>query len=174
MPIAMALSQFISSIGFAGSSPLAHSVALSTPPPSQSIAANADEGFNTRNSHIVMPVDAMLSQLISSAGAIGLVGIYPGSGVTMPVMGSTTPPPGPKHSVKLSTPPPSQSSVPSALVGFEAKYVHKSNPDAMKFSQLSSIGSSGLPPAAHSAALSPPPLSQSKAPRAGSAVTKSQ
>ena len=113
-----------------------HSVKLSTPPSSQSKLPNKLAGFAAKYAHIVIPVAAMLSQLISSAGANGSVGINAGSGsgITAPVTGSIVKP-GPKHSVILSTPPSSQSNVAMLDVGFAPMYAHKSSPDAAKLSQ---------------------------------------
>ena len=52
-----------------------------------------------------------LSLITSSHPRKGSRGVYPTSGISSPVEGAIVPPFGPKHSVKLSTPPPSQSAV---------------------------------------------------------------
>ena len=75
------------------------------------------------------------------------------------------PPFGPKHSVKLSTPPPSQSAVAKSLVGFAANNAHISCPAAIADVQ-SSKEASGSPPLLHSVRLSTPPLSQSNVSKA--------
>ena len=76
-----------SSAASSGSPPLAHSVALSTPPPSQSKLAKALPGFVAMIAHTSKP--AVAAAVHSSADANGSVPAW--------------------HSVILSTPPPSQS-----------------------------------------------------------------
>ena len=80
--------------------------------------------------------------------------------------GSVGSPPA-RHSVRLSSPPPSQSAVASGLIGFAITIAQISTPSDMAASQ-SSCGEPplGSVPASHSVALSIPPPSQSKAPTA--------
>ena len=109
----------------------------------------------------VPPAFATPISPISSDPSRGLAGVNPWSGITNPVTGSIVPPLGPKHSVKLSTPPPSQSKLAIGLAGFAARNSHKSKPESAKASQLSSGPKKGSPPASHSSKLLTPPPSQS-------------
>ena len=92
----------------AGSPPFAHSVALSTPPPSQSAVAKGPNGFAAINAH--KSKLAFIATVHSSAAFNG------------------SPPLA--HSVALSTPPPSQSNVAKAIVGSAAIKAHTSRPAA--------------------------------------------
>ena len=133
-----------SSAGLLGSAPLLHSVRLSIPPPSQSAVANGWFGL------------LIIIAQISTLAAIAIEQSSDGSPVGSP----------PKlHSVKLSIPPPSQSSEARGWVASPLIIAHTSRPAAIT-EVHSSDASKGSPPFAHSVALSTPPLSQSKVAKA--------
>ena len=135
-PATIALLQ--SSAGSNGSSPVWHSVILLMPPPSQSAKASGLEGLANIKAHKSRPDSSALAQ--SSAGSSG----------SSPVA----------HSVALSTPPPSQSSVASGWTGFAVIRLHMITFSSTAASQ-SSPGARGSVPASHSVEFIIPPPSQS-------------
>ena len=104
VPESIALVQ--SSDASRGSSPVAHSSALLTPPPSQSNDASGWDGSALIRLQIVT-----FWSMAASQSSEGSNGSSPAS-----------------HSVTLIMPPPSQSSMDSMAEGFVASIAHRSNP----------------------------------------------